>query len=62
METLIERIAEYGVLAAILAYFLFVGHTKILPLWKETVEVLSKAMGVISEQMEYMRGKNGKDT
>ena len=60
METLLQRISDYGALAAVLAFLLWVGYSKVLPLWKDTVICLNKAVEALNEHLEYIRKRNGK--
>jgi hypothetical protein len=60
MDILLQRIGDYGALASVLAYLLYVGHAKILPLWKDTLICLNKAIETLDEHLEYMRMRNGK--
>jgi len=61
MDTLIDRIADYGVLGAICAFLLWIGYSKVLPLWKDTVIALQKALELLGEHLEWARKRNGKD-
>jgi len=47
-------------LAAVLAFLLWVGYAKILPLWAQTVVALDKAIEALTEHLEYIRKRNGK--
>ena len=60
MENLVDRIADYGVLGAVLAFMLWVGYAKILPLWKDTVIALQKAIETLDEVWKWAKDKNGK--
>lgn len=60
MEILLQRISDYGALAAVLAFLLWVGYAKILPLWAQTVVALDKAIEALTEHLEYIRKRNGK--
>lgn len=57
---MLNRLADYGAIAAVLAFVLYVGYAKILPLWKDTVIILGKAIEALNEHLEFMRRRNGK--